>query len=422
MKTPILIIGDAPSATSGLGRITRDLALRINTHMADVFEVATYGYGGLGDRSLGFQQYNIEGMTNWFMPTLRQVWENFAGTRKGVVLTIFDASRLLWFARPDNPSWCPDPAMREWLLNAPFEKWGYFPMDATGPNGKLTMINAHCLAGFHKIIAYSEWAKTMIDASLPSNILDTRDVIALPHGLDTDVFQPRMTPNPRHLFQEVLGFNGPPIAPDEKLVGIVATNQARKDYGLAMSAMTKVMEDVKVRLFINTDVLERYWSIPALIMDHGILPQCIVNCNVIPDHLMSVLYSACDLTLGIGAGEGFGYPIFESLACGTPVLTGTYGGHAEHLPEEMLVSPEMYRLEGVYNCVRPVYDPTNWAYWTIKRLRERKTGASLLPEDLDWKNLWPLWETYFRGQQARLEQGESRGMLKAVETHASAGD
>ena len=59
------------------------------------------------------------------------------------------------------------------------------------------------------------------------------DINALPHGIDTSVFYPR-TPN--HLIFEQIGFRGPAIAAHEKIIGIVATNQLRKDWGLAIEA------------------------------------------------------------------------------------------------------------------------------------------------------------------------------------------
>src|ERR1700745_3880785 len=111
---------------------------------------------------------------------------------------------------------------------------------------------------------------------------------------------------------------------------------------------------------------------------------------------MSRVYSACDLTLGIGP-EGFGYPAFESLACGTPCVAGTCGGQAEHLSEN-LIEPIAYRLEGLYCMVRPVYDPARWAYRIAKVLKEGKSGKSLLPPRLAWSNLWPNeWEKWFKG-------------------------
>jgi len=386
-RTPILLIGDAPSAQSGLGRILRDLAVRIHTNMSDVFDVATFGYGGIGDRSLPFPQYHIEEMKDWFIPTLPNVWDNFAQGRKGVVFTIWDASRTLWLAKPKT---CRDPVMREWLQTKPFKLWGYPAMDATGPNGGLTFVIKETLLGYDRVIAYSQWAEDMISASLTRGEANQLNLHHLPHGIDTSVFFPRDKAKSRSIFTDTLRFNGPKLKDNEKIIGIIATNQARKDYGLAIQALAGV-RDIPFRVYIQIDKLERHWSIPALLKDYGLLERAIVMTMPVTDEVMSHIYSACDLTLGIGP-EGFGLPIFESLACGTPVLAGSYGGQAEWL--EYSIDPVAFRIEGPYNSFRPVHDPQRWARDITSILTEGFDFDALLPDPLDWKNLWPRWQKW----------------------------
>ncbi len=390
-RTPLLLLGDAPSCTSGLGRILRDIAVRIATDLSDTYRVATFGYGGHGAKDLPFFQYAIEGMDNWFLPTLPDVWEDFAEGQKGIVLTIWDPSRLLWLARPDNASWCPDPRMRKFLLTHPFKKFGYFALDALGPHGRLSRMLKETMQGYDRVLAYSEWAKRMIRSSFDAEQRIKMDIDQLAHGIDTSVFYPQL-PSPS-IFEQI-GFKGRPLARDEKVIGIVATNQARKDWGLAIEAIAQLDPSLHVRIFIQTDVLERHWSIPALLMDFGLLDKAIVNGVPVSDDIMAQIYSTCDLTLGIGAGEGFGYPTFESLACGTPHLTGNYGGHAEHLPDEFMIEPVAWRWEGPYNSERPVHDPKRWAYRIAKAVRQQKRGHSLLPAHLDWRHLWARWKSW----------------------------
>src|SRR6266568_8655259 len=98
MPTPLLIISDAPTSGTGLGRITRDLAMRIYACLPDVFRVGTMGYGGPFARGLGFPQYPMD-MKDWVLYNLPEVWEDFAGEEQGIIITIWDASRLLWFSR-----------------------------------------------------------------------------------------------------------------------------------------------------------------------------------------------------------------------------------------------------------------------------------------------------------------------------------
>lgn len=405
--TPILFLSDHPAAQTGLGRICRDLALRLHLSCGDIFRVATFGYGSPGSQSLPFPQYYMTSTHEWMTPDLPEVWDDFAGEEPGIVFTIWDASRMLWFARPENPQYCPQPRLQQFLQSAKITKWGYFPIDATGPGNRLSVMLKQCLLGYHRILAYSTWARHIIERTLGDDARK-RGLFSLPHGIDTEVFRPRDRSQSREIFHSALGFKGPLIQEDEMVIGIVATNQKRKDFGLGIRAVAEVARQHPVRLFIHTDVLERHWSIPALLMDYGLLQRAIVNTGVVPDEAMSYIYSACDVTLGIGSGEGFGYPIFESLACGTPCITGNYGGQAEWMPAQMLVEPEMKRLEGVYDSMRPVFAHGDWVDGILHfREHPKANGTSLLPQDLAWENLWSNWETYFRQshQNLRLADG-----------------
>src|ERR1700739_402354 len=132
MPVPLLLLSDAVTAPTGLGRITRDLAVRISQKLPDVFRLGTLGYGGMPSRNLPFPQYPWTPNKDWIVYELPEVWKDFAGDEQGILMTIWDASRLLWLSRPEN---CQDTALRRFLTNPPFKRWGYFPIDATGPNG-----------------------------------------------------------------------------------------------------------------------------------------------------------------------------------------------------------------------------------------------------------------------------------------------
>lgn len=394
MPVPLLILSDAPTSGSGLGRIARDLSIRIHQHLPEVFRVGTAGYGGPFSRSLGFPQYQID-MSDWVVHNLPEIWEDFAGDEKGILMTIWDASRLLWLAHPQH---CSDQRLRKWLNDSRPELWGYFPVDATGPNDKLTFILGHIMKGFDRVHTYSEWAQRIIQRTCP-----TLDVTQLPHGIDTTVFFPRPKVQARHSFGQRLGMKqvkgkkaGQPIMiPDDALlIGAVATNQTRKDWGLAMETAAALAKEQRVMLWCHIDVLEKHWSLPNLITDYGMEDNIMVSANVeFTDEAMAWAYSACDLTLGIGIAEGFGYPIFESLACGTPCIHGNDGGAPEHMPSWMLVEPLATRLEGAYNTRRNVYSHFDWAYAALQV--KTQTGWDF-PRHLDWNELWPRWEKWFR--------------------------
>ena len=67
---PLLIVGDAPTSGTGLGRITNDISSLVANKLNDTFRVATLGYGGITSRHLPHHHYTAEGMDGWIIPNL----------------------------------------------------------------------------------------------------------------------------------------------------------------------------------------------------------------------------------------------------------------------------------------------------------------------------------------------------------------
>jgi glycosyltransferase involved in cell wall biosynthesis len=380
MKIPILILSDSPSCTSGLGRISGAIATQIHAKMSDVFEVACIGYGGPGSSKNAFKEYHIHSVDNWLVPELPLVWEDFVGTQEGVLLTIWDASRVAWLA---DSAQCGMPHVRKFLeereVLGKMRKWIYTPVDAEGPNGGLSVRLKQTLKGFERVLNYTKWSAGI--TGYPDH---------LPHGIDTSVFKPKDKEWAKAEFRRS-GFNG--LTKDSFLIGIVATNQARKDWALGMQTARLVLESGRdVRLWCHTDDISRYWDLAALVMDYELEGRVVITRANFTDEQMNGMYSACDVTLGIGMGEGFGFPIFESLASGTPCIHPNYGGAAEYMPKHMLVEPVGWRWEGAYCCKRPVMKAEDFAAAAIYAAGR----TAKLPGDLDWVELWSEWEKWLR--------------------------
>jgi glycosyltransferase involved in cell wall biosynthesis len=382
--TPILFLGDSPSAPSGLGRICRDLLVRLNE--VPEFRVGVIGKGGIGSARFRFPHYHVPAQTMEFGESIiEEAWYDFAGNEHGVVFAINDPSRMLWLGQP---KYCDDERLQRFLEAGHFSRWLYPPVDGTGIADRLTAPSRDTLAGFDRVIAYTDWAAGVIERSV-----GTRPP-SLPHGIDLDVFRPHEKIKSRQFLEPKLGA-------DDFVVGIVATNQSRKDWGLGLTVVAKLRERMSrpVRVWIHTDTEIRHWSIPALVADLGLEGNVVLTMHKMTDAEMAKCYSACDVTLGIGLGEGFGYPLVESLACGVPVIHGLYGGGAEFVPQHLLVRPVSYRLETICNRVCPVFDPEDWAKKVMRTVvGDSKQGFDYrhAVEHLDWRVLWPRWEFWFK--------------------------
>lgn len=379
-KKPILFVSDSISGTSGLGRITKDLATRVHEHLGDIFRVGTVGYGGTGSRKFPWPDYHLHSVENWLIPELPAIAEDFAGEEELIVFFVWDMSRLYWVGMPQT---CPIPHLRKWVETAKIKKWAYAAIDAAGPNGGLSHRIAETYKGFDRVLDYSLFSCRI-----------TGNKEHLPHGIHSAVFKPQ----PRHEARAGViksGFTG--LTDKSLLIGIVATNQARKNWQLGM-ATARILLDRghDVRLWCHTDMLDRYWSIPNLIVDYGLQNRVAVTTQRFTDAQLASMYCACSVTLCIGV-EGFGFPAAESLACGVPCICGSYGAQAEFAPKSMQVDPNAYFYEGAFCSKRPVHSPDAWAFKVEKVLKNNYTG-SLLPKHVDWNGstLWPAWQTWFK--------------------------
>jgi glycosyltransferase involved in cell wall biosynthesis len=325
-------------------------------------------------------QYTFPESDQWGEGWLQSVWEDFSRGESGIVMTIWDPSRLLWFS---NPVGMPN---ERWLKYPPYLKWGYFPIDSTGPNGKLSVLAKAAIAGFNRVLAYGLYGSTTISKSLELQ----EAVEFLPHGVNMEKFQPRDSKGTR------LGLG----VGEGKLLGVVMTNQVRKDWGLAFQTMAILHKRIPgLKVWCKTDSIDRHWDLRALTMDYGLADVVIIDLNDHTDEEMSYFYSACDLTFLPSLGEGFGYPIVESLACGVPCVHGDYGGGVDLITDlSCLVGPVAYRLDTRYNCERPVYDANDWAE-AVERVLDHPQTLELRRESvsyLDWKVLRPQWEKWFK--------------------------
>lgn len=409
MPIPLLILSDAPSGSTGLGRICRELALRIHGDMADTFRVATLGIGGKYSVELPFPQYEIKEVLGYVPINLPQVWRNFARGEKGIVLTIWNPGWLPAFA---NPELLPDGPLKNFLREELFQKWGYFPVDGHSVGARLPKEAAEVFAGFDRVLAYTKYGADVIEKTIgqlvpeivgasddnPHRLTDNvarnlgAQVPYLPHGLDTSVFYPRNNKEARDTFVDrVAGLGPAPLLEDVFMVGIVATNTARKDWYLAFEVCSELKKRGKsVGIWAHTDKMQGAWNIPMLAREFELDSVTVASNRLLDDEDMAWAYSAMDITLGIGSGEGWGYPLAESLACGVPVIHGDYAGGAEIVPQRMLVSAKLFRGDGQFGILRPVFYADRWAVTAMRYF----AGEAVLPPHIDWNNAWLEWKKW----------------------------
>lgn len=402
-RIPFLILSDAIAGPTGLGRIARELAQHIQAdpELSGILDVACLGGGAVAKHTLGIKQYTatqIDPASRAF-PELPAVWQDHAGDRRGIVLAIMNPSWLDWMARPAACLTADSPLARfltpEAPASRPFERWLYAPIDGETAAGNLPSLDAAIIAEFDYVAAYTTYGSDLIDDACFADYVETGGLPTpvLPHGIDRATWNAKPRAEARSMFRAHITGDPtvPGIAPETWLLGIVATNTPRKDFGLAFQTCRELADQgQQVALWIHTDQPVKAWNLPELAVSLGLLDRLILTTGNLTDETLAWLYSACDCTLAIGSGEGWGYAIAESLACGVPVIHGDYAGGAEFVPETMLVSPAAYRVEPNSGLLRPVYDPAAWAGAVVRNLGY----TAALPGYIDWAEAWPAWRTW----------------------------
>ncbi len=379
---PFLFLGDACDSLTGLGRIGHDLAWLISS--MPEFKLGYLGRGGFGRSRFPWTSYNFSEQEQWGEGRIEQAWNDLAGNQKGIIFTCWDASRLLWFVDGRDP----------FLQSDRFERWGYFMADGTGViASQLPQEQAHVISRYQRALMASKWAYRLAEARDPVTgegpSIRVMDMDWMPHPINREIFKP---------LPRLYGRSAWAVPEQDTLIGCVMTNQARKQWPVVMEAMAHLggMTKTRPRLWLHTDLLLNYWNLQALAVEYGIGDQIICENRPLSDSELAMRYSACDATVIISGGEGFCYPIAESLSCGVPAITGSYGAQAELT--KWHVEPVTTIIDTSHNVRRAIYDARDVADALLPVLLERPSRecCESLVSHLNMKEIGVQWKRWFR--------------------------
>lgn len=311
--TRIIINANAPFVPTGygvqahlIGRTLRDLG----------HEVAYSAFYGLQNGIIEWDGFRIYpgGLTEWGHDIVDLHARHFQADG---ILTIQD----VWVLSPD-------------LGHRGFPWVALVPIDSEPvAEGVLAPLRTSA----HTVVAYSKWGQDQLRAA-------GVEAAYIPHGYDPAAYHP-VTPEERRVRRDQLGF------PDEAfLVGMVAANKgwpSRKGFDLAFDAVARFAEECpEVGLFLYTMSGSQYKgpNLQAMAQSFGIAGRTrfanpyyqIVGLE--PGE-MRTIYAAFDVLLAPSYGEGFGVPVLEAQASGTPVIVTDFGAQAELCGAGWAVAP-----------------------------------------------------------------------------------
>ena len=222
----------------------------------------------------------------------------------------------------------------------------WMPIDAvasgTGISPYLSSMDRRVLeAGASRPIAMSQFGhKVLLDAGFGS-------ALYIPHGIDTQVFKPV---EDREELRERLGLK------DKWVIGINAANQdpVRKGIPEQMAAFAQFRQKHgNAILGIHTRTQTRMGvDLIRVAADYGIqdsvvfADQFLVASGLMAPADLAKWYSVLDVFSNCSYGEGFGLPIVEAQACGTPVITTGFSSMIELTGSGWCVAGEDYWNRG----------------------------------------------------------------------------
>ena len=174
------------------------------------------------------------------------------------------------------------------------------------------------------------------------------DPLYVPHGIDTNLFRPwDDIPGCR----EAMG-----LPKDSFVIGVVANNSGpllhRKALPEILMAFSIFLQDHDdAFLYLHTDKFGENMGMNVVNMcsrfgipekNVGFVNQSAYWLNeIVPEH-MACLYSCMDVLANPSLGEGFGVPIIEAQACGTPVIVNDFTSMPELLGAGWLVDGDEF--------------------------------------------------------------------------------
>ncbi|HNB50342.1 MAG TPA: glycosyltransferase [Anaerolineales bacterium] len=374
----ILWYSNAPYAPTGYGNQTGLVCAYLPEWGHQLAVLANYGLSGTKLQIGGVKIYP-NGRAQHSNDIVQAMADDF---QADVIVTLYDAWPLTFASLPGP--------------HTPWVAWAPVDHETVPPPVLESLRKAQA------VVAYSRHGQEALrKAGL--------DAHYIPHGVETEVF----TPGDQGEARRAIGFPEGAF-----LVGMVAANTgypSRKCIPEALYAFREFWldhPDALLYLHMRTDESNQGVDVNAIIRALG-LERAVILCDQFqlqlgyPTEYMVNLYRAFDVLLNPARGEGFGIPILESLACGTPVIATNTTAMIELVQEcGWLVDGEpFWSGQGAWQVVPKVEDITfnlenaylskndDW-YWRALQERCREQGLKYDFAEV----VAPAWDAFLRAE------------------------
>jgi len=157
-----------------------------------------------------------------------------------------------------------------------------------------------------KVITGSEWSKSELVKFFE---LEAEKIAVLPYGVDLDLFRP--LPDASHLspVQRPYLLHVGPCEPRKNLVRLIRAFAQLKHFYKIPHVLVMAGSPGRMTETVQNEI-------------HQLgIADAVVMAGIVNDDALLNLYNGADLFVFPSLYEGFGIPVLEAMACGTPVVT-----------------------------------------------------------------------------------------------------
>lgn len=387
MRIKILLMTDNPNLDTGQGIIHRYIGRCL---LSRGFNVISIGYGD-SDRKIA----------NWPVYATTNDKKHYFGE------SIFD--QIVYKEQPHIVLTIGDTWNMQFIPNSQLRKtfqWvGYTAIDGEIHGGGIPPSWINALNDMDRIVTYTQYGKNAVLKSLKIN---ADKISIIPHGVDINLFYPISDEERKNIRQK---YN----IPNNALIYLlVARNQTRKNIPEILKAWAKFKEnDNHVNALLwphmifndsfgnNINELIKILKIQNSLVFFKEFATAKNNSNTVDSKILNELYNICDISLLL-SGEGFGFPLVESMATAKPVISLNHSACAELIGDIGELVDVDYYVTGVHSTERPypnldmLVEKMDKLYYD-ENLR-RKYGQLGLQKSkkYTWDEIGMLWGKYLR--------------------------
>lgn len=269
-------------------------------------------------------------------------------------------------------------------------------------------------------LTYSRWGSNLLKRA-------GRDNYYIPHGIEPSVYKVLDSSVVNQFKAQYLKHTG-------HLTSMVAANKGypdRKAFQWQLRAWANFARNKPdAKLYLHTEPTPMYQglNLPKLcsqlgISDRVMFPERYEYFSGLPGEYLAMIYNASNVLMAASMSEGFGIPIIESQACGTPVITVNFSSMPELIRYGEITEPLDYfytPLES-FQCIPDHRQITqaleeNYQNWLDndkeKDLEKGIKASNLIHQEYNWNNIVnEYWKPLFENLHSKIFQKQSNDIV-----------